>query len=65
MSLEDSMDHLTHAEPTEAYVIPWHFKAEDPEHGRDCMLIATMIGDEMQAISLHVGYLPDLSPSVA
>ena len=60
------MDQPTHAdrtetyvERTETYVMPWHFKAEDADHGRDCVLIATMIGDEMQAISLHAGHLPD------
>jgi hypothetical protein len=62
--LEDSMDHPTHAERAEAYVMPWHFKAEDAEYGRDCVLIATMLGDEMQTISLHAGHLPDLSPTV-
>jgi hypothetical protein len=59
------MDQSTHAERAEAYVIPWHFKAEDPTYGRDCVLIATMVGDEMQTISLHAGHLPDASPSVA
>ena len=46
------------------HVMPWHFKAEDAERGRDCVLIATMLGDEMQTISLHVGHLPDMSPEV-
>lgn len=64
MFLEDSMDQPTHAERAETYVIPWHFKAEDPESGRDCVLIATMIGDEMQTISLHAGHLPDMSPEL-
>ena len=58
------MDQPVHAERTEAYVIPWHFKAEDAENGRDCVLIATVIGDEMQTISLHAGHLPDMSPAV-
>jgi hypothetical protein len=57
------MDQPTHAELNQAYVMPWHFKAEDAVYGRDCVLIATMIGDEMQAISLHVGDLPDISPA--
>lgn len=56
------MDQPTHAEQVEAYVMPWHFKAAD-RHGRDCVLIATMLGDEMQAISLHAGHLPDVSPA--
>ncbi len=59
------MDNPAPAERAETYVIPWHFKPEDAEHGRDCVLIATIIGDEMQAISLHAGHLPDLSPAVA
>ncbi len=46
------------------HIMPWHFKAEDAENGRDCVLIATMIGDEMQTISLHTGHLPDLSSAV-
>jgi hypothetical protein len=58
------MDQPMHAEQTETYVMPWHFKAEDEVHGRDCVLIATMIGDEMQAISLHAGHLPDASPTI-
>lgn len=63
MSLEAPMDQPTHAEQAEAYVMPWHFKAEDAEYGRDCVLIATMIGNEMQTISLHAGHLPDMSPT--
>ena len=62
--LEGSMDQPTHVQQAETYVISWHFKAEDREHGRDCVLIATMLGDEMQAISLHTGHLPDESPTV-
>jgi len=60
------MDQPTHADRTETYVertethvMPWHFKAEDAENGRDCVLIATMLGDEMLTISLHAGHLPD------
>ncbi len=53
------MDKPTHIERAETYVIPWHFKAQDPENGRDCVLIATMLGDEMQTISLHAGHLED------
>jgi hypothetical protein len=46
-----------------SHVMPWHFKAEDAENGRDCVLIATMLGDEMQTISLHAGHLPDILPT--
>jgi hypothetical protein len=53
------VDKPTHIERAETYVIPWHFKAQDPENGRDCVLIATMLGDEMQTISLHAGHLED------
>ena len=53
------MDQPTHTERDQLYVMPWLFKAEDPEYGRDCTLIATMIGNEMQAVSLHAGHSPD------
>ena len=46
------------------YVMPWHFKPENEEYGMDCILLATMQGDEMQTISLHAVHLPDVSPSV-
>ncbi|RXH57466.1 hypothetical protein [Granulicella sibirica] len=57
------MDQPTHAEQAQAYVIPWHFKAENAQHGRDCVLIATIVGDEMQTVSLHAGHLPDGTPA--
>jgi hypothetical protein len=57
--LEDSMDQPTYTEQEELQVMPWHFRAEDAEFGNDCILVATMIGDEMQTISLHVVNLPD------
>ena len=55
------MEQPMHVEGAETYVIPWHFKAADAERGRDCVLIATMLGDEMLTISLHEGHLPDES----
>jgi hypothetical protein len=58
------MDHSSQIEQDELYVMPWHFRPEDAENGRDCILIATMHGDEMQAISLHAVQLPDVSPAV-
>ena len=61
VSLEDPMDQSTNVEGAGTYVMPWHFKAEDAEYGRDCVLIATMRGNEMQTISLHTGHLPDES----
>jgi hypothetical protein len=54
------MNQSTHSDEAQMHVMPWHFRAEDAEHGRDCILIATMLGNEMQAISLHAGHLPDL-----
>ena len=56
------MDQPMHAEEANAmYVMPWHFRAEDAEYGRDCILIATMLGHEVQALPLHAGFLPDLA----
>jgi hypothetical protein len=53
------MDQPVHTEQEELYVMPWHFRAEDAENGKDCILVATMLGNEMLAVSLHVASLPD------
>jgi hypothetical protein len=53
------MEQHTFLERDELYVMPWHFRAEDAESGNDCILVATMLGDEMQTVSLHVVNLPD------
>ena len=58
------MDQPIQTELDMLYVMPWHFKPENEEYGMDCILLATMQGDEMQTISLHAVHLPDVSPAV-
>ena len=48
------MDQPTYTERDDEHIMPWHFRAGDEEIGKDCILVATMLGGEMQAISLHV-----------
>ncbi len=40
----------------EIYVMPWHITAAPDEDGltKDCILVATMNGNEIQTISLHL-----------
>jgi hypothetical protein len=40
----------------EIYVMPWHITAAPDDDGltKDCILVATMNGTEIQTISLHL-----------
>ena len=53
------MEQPTTTSRDDLHSMPWHFRAEDAESSKDCILVATMIGNEMQAISLHVVSIPD------
>jgi len=53
------MSQPTHTVREDLHLMPWHFRAEDAELGKDCILVATMLGGEMQTVSLHVASLPN------
>ena len=40
------------------HFMPWLIPAIDDEPLKDCVLVATMHGNEMQSISLHVAFSP-------
>ena len=54
------MGQPTYTERDDEHIMPWHFRAGDEEIGKDCILVATMLGGEMQAVSLHVSNPADL-----
>lgn len=51
----------TYTERNDAHIMPWRIGAGDDGILIDSMLVATMVGNEMLSISLHVdrGALPD------
>ena len=53
------MDQPEYTKRNDKHMMPWHIKAKDAGIGKDCILVATMLGDEMVAVSLHVASLPD------
>ena len=53
------MEEPMQTEADQFHLMPWHFSPENTAVGKDCMLIATMLGNEIQTISLHVGTLPE------
>ncbi len=48
------MDQPVYTEREDQHVMPWHIRAADAETNKDCILVATMIGNVMQTVSLHV-----------